>query len=70
MLTNMTRIRQNMAAAMLTISTMVTGIEIGGGADVLAVTRWKGRWRGDLVVNDDVILVDGVDDDDLHAVVT
>ena len=70
MLTNMTRIRQNIAAAMLIISTMLTAIEIGGGAAVFLGPRWKGRWSGDLVVNDDVILVDGVDDADLHAVVT
>ena len=64
MMTNMTRIRQNMAAAMLIISTMLTDIEIGGGAGVSLCTWWNGRWSGD------VILVDGVDDDDLHAVVT
>ena len=46
LLTKMTRITENMASAMLTIFTMLTCIEIGGGADVLLGTRWKGRRRG------------------------
>ena len=57
-----------MAAAMLIISTMLTCIEIGAGGFV--GIRWKGSWSGDLVVNDDVILVEGVDDDYLHVVLT